>query len=92
MNQSRLPKWFGYVAPAAALAPVVVGIWPMQGAWFFVVGGAICFCAPVVGLWWGESRGKSEGTRAALGCFTTLALFVVYLLWAVFFARLIFDR
>ncbi len=92
MAASRLPKWFGYIAFALGLVPLVLGVWPVEGARFFVLAASICFAAPVAGLWWGERRGQTEGTRAALGCVGTLVLFGVYTLWAFVIARWIFDR
>ena len=89
---SRLPKGIGWVIVPLLVVPVALAVRPIEGTWFFVVAGAICFAAPLGGLWWGEGKGETEGTRAALGCVGTLGLFAVYALWAFVLARLIFDR
>ena len=90
--ERRLPKWVGYIITSLLVVPLVLAVRPIEGTWFFVVAGAMCFCAALGGLWWGEGKGQTEGGKAGLGCVGTLGLFAVYALWAFFLARLIFDR
>jgi len=90
--QRRLPKWVGYIIAPLLVVPLVLGVHAVEGAWFFAMAGAMCFCAPLGGLWWGEEKGQSEGTRAGFSCLGTLALFAIYMLWIFVGARLLFDR
>lgn len=92
MAEQRLPKWVGYVIAPLLVVPLALAVRPIEGSWFFVVAAAICFCGALGGLWWGEVKGQTEGTRAALGCVGTLGLFATYVLWAFVIARLLFDR
>jgi hypothetical protein len=91
-TEPRLPKWLGYYIAPLLVVPLVLGAHAVEGAWFFGTAAAICICASLGGLWWGEQKGESEGTRAALGCAGTLVLFAIYLLWTFVGARLLFDR
>lgn len=88
----RLPKWVGYLIAPLLFVPLALGVHRIEGGWFIAVAITICFCAPLGGLWWGEMKGETEGTRAALGCAGTLGLFAIYALWAFVIARLLFDR
>ncbi len=90
--ERRLPKWVGFIIATLLAVPLALAVRPIEGTWFFVVAGAICFAAPLGGLWWGECKGETSGTRAALGCAGTFGLFAAYALWAFVVARLLFDR
>ncbi len=80
----------GWIVIPLSIAPLVLGIWPMDGPWFFVVAAAICFAAPATGFWVSEMRGGPGSQKAAIGCLGTVALFGFYLLWVLVIARLIF--
>ena len=90
--ERRLPRWVGFLIAPLLVVPLALAVRPIEGTWFFIVAAAICFAAPLGGLWWGEEKGQTEGTRAALGCVGTLGLFAIYALWAFVGARLLFDR
>ncbi len=81
---------FGWIVIPLSIAPLVLGVKPMNGAWFFVVAAAICFAAPATGFWVSEMRGGAGSTKAAAGCAGTVALFLFYLLWVLVIARAIF--
>lgn len=91
MSAPRPAAKLGWIVIPLALAPFPLAMWPMDGAWFFVVAAAICFAAPAAGFWFGEMRGKTGPSRAGIGCGVTVALFLGYLLWALVIARLIFG-
>ncbi|HEX8296387.1 MAG TPA: hypothetical protein VF593_08815 [Chthoniobacteraceae bacterium] len=81
----------GWLVVPIAIVPLILAIWPMDGRWFIVVALAICLAAPAAGFWWGEMRGASGPGKAGIGCLTTVALFLGYLLWALLGARWIFG-
>ncbi len=92
MPDQRLPKVVGSIALLVGLVPLVLAVWPIEGSRFFVLAGVMCLAAPLAGLWWGDRRGQTDATRAALGCVGTLVVFGVYALWSFVIARWIFDR
>ena len=73
------------------VTPLVLAVQPLEGARFFVTVGVMCFAASLGGLWWGDRRGTTDGSRAALGCVGALALFLIYGVWALVIARRIFG-
>jgi hypothetical protein len=91
MPHPRPAAKLGWIVIPLAIAPLVLAAWPMDGTWFFIVAAAICFAAPAAGFWWGEMKGKTGASKAALGCAGTVVLFGFYLLWAVAIARLLFG-
>jgi hypothetical protein len=87
----QLPKWVVYIVVPVVAAPVLFAIRPLEDANFFIVTGSMCFAAALGGLWWGDRKGTTDGTRAALGCVGSLALFAIYALWAFVIARRLFG-
>jgi len=78
----RFPRWLEAIFVLILLAPLVLAVLPFEDARFFIVSGAICFAAPLAGLWLGERRGRTIETRAGIGCLVTLGFFFVYAVWA----------
>ena len=91
MPNRRPAAKLGWIVIPLAVMPLVLAIWPMDGAMFFAIAASICFAAPTAGFWWGEMKGESGAGRAAIGCVGTVVLFGVYLLWALVVARFIFG-
>lgn len=89
--EPRLPGWVGYLTAVVAITPLLLAVKPLEDAHFFIVAGAMCFAAALGGLWWGDRRGTTDGSRAALGCLGAFALFVIYGVWAFVIARRIFG-
>lgn len=83
----RFPRWVEAIIVLVLLAPLVIAVLPLEEARFFAVSGAICFAAPLGGLWLGEKRGRAIETRAGLGCLVTLGLFAGYVLWVYIASR-----
>ena len=91
-TERHLPKWVGYLIAPLLVVPLALAVHPVEGRWFIIIAIAMCLCAPLGGLWWGEQKGLTDGTRAALGCVGTLALFAIYGVWTFVVARLLFDH
>jgi hypothetical protein len=87
----QLPKWVIYLVVPIVAAPLILAVRPLENAHFFIVAGSMCFAAAAGGLWWGDRRGITDGSRAALGCVGALVLFLIYGLWAFVIARRIFG-
>jgi len=69
------------------VAPIFLALQPHDsGAMFFIVFGSICVAAPCVGFWIGEMTAKSQEGRAGYGCLSSVALFLLYAIWALLIA------
>lgn len=85
----KRPAWLAWIIVPLMLVPLVLAFWGSDGAQFFVLFGTICLVSPCAGFWWGEMHGNTFEGRAARGCLATIALFAIYLLWALVLAPLL---
>ncbi|MEO8351725.1 MAG: hypothetical protein ABI680_08335 [Chthoniobacteraceae bacterium] len=83
MNEQKRPWWLAWIVIPLALVPLGLAFLGNEGARFFVLFGSICIAAPCAGFWWGEMRGTTLEGRLGRGCLGTLAIFGIYILWAL---------
>jgi hypothetical protein len=77
------PKRLAWVVVPLALAPLGIAFLGNEGPRFFLLFGAICVASPCAGFWYGEMKGNTIEGRLGRGCLVTLAMFAVYLGWAL---------
>ena len=87
----KRPAWLAWLIVPLLLVPLVLAFRGSDGVRFFHLFGAICIVSPCAGFWWGEMRGNTFEGWAARGCLATIALFGIYLVWALLLAPLLLS-